>query len=117
SSRLWLNISDDSLSISKYDSFRVFLKNNNNTFSLHEEDVKIIKENIFELDMAEFYETYGFKRGRWAFYFLVETANYREEIRVGAFHLPSLLKHQRYYEQVDVNKYDIITLYLFDIII
>src|SRR5699024_1312048 len=112
SSRLWLNISDDSLSISNYDSFRVFLKNNNNIFFVYDEDVKIIKENIFELEMAEFYETYGFKRGRWAFYFLVETANYREEIRVGAFHLPLLLKHQRYYEPVDVNKYHLITPYL-----
>lgn len=110
--RINFKINPNDLLWYNYDSFRVFLKDNNNVHFMRKADVKMEAANSLALDMTEFYETYGFKRGRWAFYFLVETANYREEIRIGAFNLPSLLKHQRYYESVDVNTYHLITPYL-----
>src|SRR5699024_2234114 len=111
--KLWLTISPNDFNPSYYNSVRVFLKDKNkNIYFLNNEDIRLDKSNLFELNLSGFLKKHTLKKGRWSVHLLTETDTFREEMRVGKFDLPTLLKHERYYEPIVFNAYHLVTPYL-----
>src|SRR5699024_12471574 len=77
--KLWLTISPNDFNPSYYNSVRVFLKDKNkNIYFLNNEDIRIDKYKLFELNISGFLKKHKLKKGRSTDNMLTDTSTSRK---------------------------------------